>query len=131
MQNTPLSTLEFEGITISPLDIENHTAKFDLAMFVMESEGGLVGSVNYRTDLFDASSIARLCERFVVLLQSIVAAPEALIKDLEIYTEEEKVQQVSKKVWRQEAGRSKLKVAKRSGVKLNGSDPANSPGREI
>src|SRR5262249_48560936 len=60
LQNVPQPVVELPGLTINPENVENNTAKFDLALFLMEGAEELTGYVNYRTDLFDPESIARL-----------------------------------------------------------------------
>ncbi|MFO0760439.1 MAG: hypothetical protein U0359_28420 [Byssovorax sp.] len=51
--------------------VEADTAKFDLTLVLNEGPGGLHGSLEYNADIFDASTIDRLIERFGVLLQRI------------------------------------------------------------
>jgi hypothetical protein len=41
-------------------NIDNGTAKFDLLLTMWESEQGLIGSLQYSTDLFNASTIAKI-----------------------------------------------------------------------
>jgi non-ribosomal peptide synthetase component F len=50
-----MPSLELSGLTLTPIEIETGTAKFDLALFVEETEQGIIGTWNYSTDLFDAS----------------------------------------------------------------------------
>jgi len=50
-------------------------AKFDLFLQVMETPNGLVGSIEYATDLFDPSTIERLLSTYSTLLEGIVAQP--------------------------------------------------------
>ncbi len=68
-------------------------SKFDLALFMEETEQGLVGNWVYKTDLFDAATITRLTSHFETLLESIVAQPDARLSALEMLTESEKRQQ--------------------------------------
>ncbi len=52
-------------------------AKFDLSFDFLESEdGGLVGSIEYATDLFDERSVDRLAERLLHLLEAQLAEPD-------------------------------------------------------
>jgi non-ribosomal peptide synthetase component F len=72
---------------------ETIAAKFDLALFMQERGGRLHGSLNYRLDLFEASTIATLTERWVVLLQNIVKQPDLSIDGLDFFTPTERMQQ--------------------------------------
>ena len=81
-QNTPKRNLELPGLAVTPFQMHNGTAKFDLTLILEESPNGLVGSVEYSTDLFDVSTITGMAEQFVVLLEAIVADPDRRIDDL-------------------------------------------------
>lgn len=65
---------------IKPLDEANTVAKFDLLLAMTEeSKNGqtvLTGNFEYNCDLFDATTIDRFVERFLTLLEAIVARPE-------------------------------------------------------
>jgi amino acid adenylation domain-containing protein len=118
LQNMPQQLPELSELTASPVDVEIHTAKFDLALFLMERAQEIIGYVNYRADLFDPGSIARLCLHFETLLESIVASPDFPIERLEIFTEDEKKQKLSKEAMQQETLRRELKVTKRHMITL-------------
>ena len=90
------------GLTASPVDVEIHTAKFDIALFLMERAQEIIGYVNYRVDLFHPDSIARLCLHFETLLESIVASPDFSIERLEMFTEDEKKQKLIEEATQQE-----------------------------
>ncbi len=118
LQNTPLPPTECRGLLISPLEIEIHTAKFDLALFLMEGPSELTGFVNYRTDLFDRNTIVNLLKHFETLLQSIITSPDMSLEALEIYTEAEKEQRANKEAIYHEVQRRKLKSTKRHIITL-------------
>ncbi|HUR08787.1 MAG TPA: condensation domain-containing protein, partial [Nonomuraea sp.] len=61
------ATLELAGLTVTPVEIPERTAKFDLTVGVRESLDGLV---EYNTDLFQAGTIRGL----VADLQQVLAA---------------------------------------------------------
>ena len=71
--------------------------KFDLAFFMQEETGRLHGSLNYRQDLFAASTIATMLDRFTALLQSIVQQPDTLVDQLNILSAAEHSQRAQKK----------------------------------
>ncbi len=90
LQNAPTRELTLPGMRLEPLELESGTAKFDLILALAESDDGLSGSIEYQTALFDATTIARLALNFGVLLDGIVARPEARIGDLPILPEAER-----------------------------------------
>ncbi|MBD2741475.1 non-ribosomal peptide synthetase [Coleofasciculus sp. FACHB-1120] len=118
MQNTPVPTLEVSGLTLTPIEVEGGTAKFDLVLFVSETKDGIVGSWKYNADLFDADAIARLSAHFETLLNSIVAQPDTRLNPLEILTEAEKKQQAMQEIKREKSNFSKFKNIKPKAVTL-------------
>ncbi len=75
-----LQDLHFErtdaaGVSWTPLDVDNDTAKFDLMLLLGERGGELAGAFEYSTDLFDAASIKRLAGRFTRLLERALREP--------------------------------------------------------
>src|SRR4028119_515746 len=92
LQNAPMSALELPSLTLRSLEIESSTAKFDLTMSMEDTEQGLVGSLEYNTDLFDATTISRMLEHYQTLLLSILSNPEQSISALPLLTEAERYQ---------------------------------------
>ncbi|NEQ98488.1 MAG: non-ribosomal peptide synthetase, partial [Cyanothece sp. SIO2G6] len=72
LMQTPSEKIELPGITITPLEIENTIAKFDLTLTMEDTEQGLVGYWEYNSDLFVAETITRMGHHFATLLQGMV-----------------------------------------------------------
>src|SRR5205814_2303115 len=49
LQNAPREALQLSGLTLSSLEVENQTAKFDLTLFIWEEGEGLSGALEYNT----------------------------------------------------------------------------------
>ncbi|HSK77096.1 MAG TPA: amino acid adenylation domain-containing protein [Thermoanaerobaculia bacterium] len=92
LQNTPLGALELPGLALEPLELGETLAKFDVTLALSETRGEIAGSVEYNTDLFDRSTIARLAEHLSVLLESIAGDPARRISDLHLLTDGERHQ---------------------------------------
>lgn len=92
LQNAPMSALELPGLTLSPLAVESGSAKFDLTLFMTETAQGLVGSLQYNTDLFESSTISRMVGHLTTLLSGIVANPHQRLKELPLLSEPERHQ---------------------------------------
>jgi len=92
LQNTPKQVLELPGLSLSSLEVESGTAKFDLTLSMTETELGMQGSLEYKTDLFDTSTIQRMLGHFQILLESIAANPDRSISDLPLLTDAEQHQ---------------------------------------
>jgi non-ribosomal peptide synthetase component F len=82
LQNASTSSLEFPGLTLSPLNMEGAAAKTDLILSMSDGPASLKGLFEYNHDLFDAATIARMASHFQTMLESIVADPEQRISML-------------------------------------------------
>ncbi len=92
LQNVPQSTLEIPEVTTEIIPIERHFSKFDLSLFITETEAGLTGEFEYNTDLFEPETIERLAKHYQTLLQGIIENPERKVKQLPLLTPQEKTQ---------------------------------------
>jgi amino acid adenylation domain-containing protein/non-ribosomal peptide synthase protein (TIGR01720 family) len=92
LQNMPLRDLELPSVTLRTIPAENGTAKFDLWLALSERGEQLAGTLEYSTDLFDASSIARMIGHFATLLAGAVADPDQAITALPLLTAAERQQ---------------------------------------
>src|SRR5262245_14933256 len=82
LQSAPASHLELPGLTVTPLELETLTSRFDLTLSMSSSGGRLGGLFEYSTELFDAETIKRIAAHYVRLLDQIVATPDARIDSL-------------------------------------------------
>ncbi|HEY9283907.1 MAG TPA: amino acid adenylation domain-containing protein, partial [Pyrinomonadaceae bacterium] len=83
-------TLTLPGLDVSLIDSHTGTAKFDLLLDLSETADGLVGFLEYGTDLFDAATAARLAAHFQTLLEGVVADPERPLSELPLLTARER-----------------------------------------
>ncbi len=75
LQNAPLPPLLLPDLVVSPMPPSISGAKFDLTLAVADRQGRLSGVVEYAVELFDDTTLTRLCAHFLALLQAIVAEP--------------------------------------------------------
>ncbi|PMB52380.1 non-ribosomal peptide synthetase [Fischerella thermalis CCMEE 5201] len=92
LQNAPMSALELPGLSLTPLESDSDTAKFDLTLSMIETESGLVGRLEYNTDLFVESFIQRMAGHLQTLLEGVVANPQHRLSELPLLTEFEQHQ---------------------------------------
>ncbi|HUS13006.1 MAG TPA: amino acid adenylation domain-containing protein, partial [Pyrinomonadaceae bacterium] len=90
MQNNPGETRTLAGLTIKHMPVVSDTAKFDLTLFVTETNTGLNCRFEYNTDLFDQRTIQSLLQRFEILLESIVGNPDEPISRIPLLTATER-----------------------------------------
>jgi len=100
LQNAPMEQLTLPGLTLSSLNFETRTTRFDLELYLWkcsdnfrslwgkgwEHSEGLRGVAVYNTDLFEATTITRFLKHFQTLLEGIVASPTKHLADLPLLT---------------------------------------------
>jgi len=92
LQNAAVRTLELPGMSLSPVEIDSGTTHFDLTLHIADTEPGLNVTFAYNTDLFEASTIARMLGYFGTLLEAVVATPERHLLELTALSEVERQQ---------------------------------------
>ncbi|RKG69098.1 amino acid adenylation domain-containing protein, partial [Corallococcus exercitus] len=92
LQNTPSEALQLPGLSLRPLPLEAHFAKFDLTLSLQEIQEGMFGTLEYATDLFDAATIQRMAGHFGVLLEAIAQKPDTRLGDLPLLPPPERQQ---------------------------------------
>ncbi len=119
LQNTPIpSVMSLPGLTLFPLEVDSGTSKFDLKLSLWESSEGLNGSLEYKTDLFDATTIARMGNHFERLLRQVVAQPDIRLSELATILAQAENQQQQLKAREMEAtSLQKLKLTKRKAIR--------------
>ncbi|NEN81344.1 non-ribosomal peptide synthetase/type I polyketide synthase [Paenibacillus elgii] len=92
VQTVPASLPDLPGLRLSPVGMQGTSAKFDMTLYVEETESELSVVLEYRKDLFDAETAERLLERYRVLLAAAAADPLRPIGTLPLLTLEEERQ---------------------------------------
>jgi non-ribosomal peptide synthetase component F len=89
LQDAPTLAVELSYLTITYLDTDRGTAKFDLSLLIENTGKEFIAVLEYRTDLFDDTTVTRMLGHLQTLLKGIVANPEERISTLPILTEAE------------------------------------------
>src|SRR6185369_7435110 len=90
LQNATAETLRLAGLEAIDTGVGDETAKFDLAFGLAETEGELLGSLQYNVDLFDAATMERLVQHYELLLDGVVADPDRQLSQLPLLLEEDR-----------------------------------------
>src|SRR5208337_4234249 len=97
-QNTPEAVLELPGIVVRPEPVAIDTAKFELLFNLSERRApdgtpqGIEGLIEYRTELFERSSVEAIGRRLAALLEAVVADPGQAIGRIDLLTPKERRQ---------------------------------------
>ncbi|HKH47032.1 MAG TPA: amino acid adenylation domain-containing protein [Thermoanaerobaculia bacterium] len=93
VNNAPASRTDLEGLRLVPENPPSEVAKFDLAFIFAEMEEGCFsGSLQYATELYEATTAARLTRQLTTFLDALSAEPEQPLSDLSPLTPEERHQ---------------------------------------
>ncbi len=70
------------GWNQTPMDVDSGWAKWDLYLELSERPTGLIGRVQYRTDVFRSAAISRFLQDFAAVLQALAAGPGQRVSNL-------------------------------------------------
>jgi amino acid adenylation domain-containing protein len=70
------------GVSVSRVRVRSRSSKLDLNLAMVEAGGHLSGSLEYNTDLFDATTAARLGDHLGRLLAGVARDPEAPLAEV-------------------------------------------------
>ncbi|WP_344641635.1 non-ribosomal peptide synthetase, partial [Kitasatospora cystarginea] len=96
LQNVPRSEFALSGLAAEIVLVRTPTAMFDLGFHLLERGGtggpaeGIVGRVEYSTDLFDHATVEALVDRWLRLLAAVVAEPDRPLSRIDVLTAEER-----------------------------------------
>jgi len=84
-QNMPGGALALPGVKVAPLDTTAYrSAKFDLTLFLQETNGTIVGGLEYSTALFDPQTIKRYADYLRRLLTGMLIDEKEVVDSLNI-----------------------------------------------
>nr|WP_243654735.1 non-ribosomal peptide synthase/polyketide synthase [Nocardia alba] len=87
-ENLPDAGFELPGLSVSAVDFDVDTAKFDLLLTVREAaagdDAGAYAEFSYASALFDQSTVEKFAQRFQRLLAEVVADTTVPVGDLEL-----------------------------------------------
>jgi amino acid adenylation domain-containing protein/non-ribosomal peptide synthase protein (TIGR01720 family) len=85
-QNFDMPELQLPGLTVTPIDADTGSTRFDLTLDLAERDAALGGALTYAADLFDRDTIERLAGHLISVLASIAAQPDRVVGDIELVT---------------------------------------------
>jgi alpha-ketoglutarate-dependent taurine dioxygenase len=112
LQNTPLVHMsEFQGISVSPLDLPTGTTQCDLVLVAREIEAGMELTVLYSTDIFTSTTAQQLINKFQNVLTYLSENLDLPLNSAAMLAKPEKEKLLMEK-------RGKFMVGRQSGINL-------------
>ncbi|WP_158734379.1 non-ribosomal peptide synthetase [Streptomyces sp. NRRL F-2747] len=96
LQNVPAYDLDLPGVAVTREPVELEVAKFDLSFGMSERQddagepAGVTGFVEFSTDLYERSTVERLAERWVRVLEAMTADPLARLSQVPVLSPAER-----------------------------------------
>jgi non-ribosomal peptide synthetase component F/thioesterase domain-containing protein/acyl carrier protein len=75
LQNVPSSPATENGVGLRPCSVPEHAAPFDVGAYLVEHDDVIIGSLVYRTELFDAATMQRMARHWLTMLAAVTEAP--------------------------------------------------------
>ncbi len=88
LQNGPTPIVAPPGFTITPWPVHNRTAKFDFVLAMIDTDSGLVGDIEYSSELFEHDTICEMIELYRILLESVVRDPDQALMEIPLVAEQ-------------------------------------------
>ncbi|HKI00350.1 MAG TPA: amino acid adenylation domain-containing protein [Thermoanaerobaculia bacterium] len=92
LQNVPSAKTPAAGLELKSFGRPAEVVKLDFNLDLGNVGDGLGGALEYRIDLFDRSTAERLLRHFQLLLETVAAAPDRPLREIELITAEERGQ---------------------------------------
>lgn len=92
LQNNETQKFTLGEATLQDYTFDTSISKFDITLSMSETQGGYQLYWEYATDLFKETTIRRMGEHFLTLLEHVLAQPMQLLSKFEMVSELEKAQ---------------------------------------
>jgi acyl carrier protein len=117
LENAPIPNVKLPKLTLSPVDFYSGIARYDLRLGLTETNAGLKGSLEYKAELFDATTIARIVGHLEAILRQAVAQPDILLEQLaSAIAQAEQQEQIVQEKELAQTSQQKLKRVKRKAM---------------
>jgi len=114
---TPVQKFTLPDLELTPMNFPTELSRYDLTLWVFESEPELTASWTFNTDLFKPETIKLMQLRFETLLSNIVKDPRARLLALELFSDEEKEQASQRRQNLEQSNAEKLMSVRRRPIK--------------
>jgi surfactin family lipopeptide synthetase A len=92
LMNVPPGKIRLRGMEARALKVEHEATKFDLALSLAETNGELAGEMQYKRELYEATSIERMSAHYLRLLDAVLENPERPLWQMPLLSRDEERQ---------------------------------------
>jgi amino acid adenylation domain-containing protein len=92
LERAPVGALDLPGLRLTPLPLDLPFTQFDLTLTLWEGGEGLAGEIEYATDLFYPTTMARLAGHFQNLLAAALETPDRPLAELPLVSAPERAE---------------------------------------
>ena len=124
LQDFPDEPLRMDGLQVSVWVDREQTAKFDLTLYAGQTDDGLDAVWLYDASLFSPGAIALLSRQIEHLLQQVLDRPDALLREIELMSDQDLAELEREKRERKQGKFGKLKAMSAHGAAKPGHRPA-------
>jgi amino acid adenylation domain-containing protein len=122
MQNIPPQQRQLAGVELLYFPVPITRSKFDVGVFMRESNGATFQDWLYSTELFDRGTILRMAANFETVLRDALSHPEKRVSELQVQSEAEKQRIEAERNARKQTQRKKLGSAQPKAIQLGGKE---------
>ncbi|MBD0388287.1 MAG: condensation protein, partial [Nostoc sp. C3-bin3] len=114
-------TWSLPDLTLSLFETNKQRSPFDLGLLLSEQPEGISGCFEYKTDLFEPSTIVRMTEQLETLLQCVVTQPDIQLNQLVEKLKESDYQQqlTQEKEYKNTVRQKLMKIKQKSNINSN------------
>jgi amino acid adenylation domain-containing protein len=82
LENASHQEIKLSEISFNEVEVYSDQARYDLRLDFLETDEGLQGSLEYKTDSFEGATIERIAEYLVTILHQAIAKPNISLNEL-------------------------------------------------
>ncbi len=90
LQKTDVESFKIGNLAVSPIEVKNMPAKFDLSLDAIERDGDFTFTLQYCTDLFKKQTAERIGVHFTNILKAVISDPSLRLSQIDMLSRDER-----------------------------------------
>jgi amino acid adenylation domain-containing protein len=114
LENALLTEMKLADVNLIDMEFYNGIANYELRLSISETSDGLKGSLDYKSELFAATTIVEMVKNLEIILRQVVDKPDISLNELAaMITQSEQLQQITQQKELAQTSLQKLQRIKR------------------